>query len=227
VDETRVTVIRYPVASQPIDSRTVPKRPTFLFAGRLSPEKGVETLLSATATIRGNLLVRIIGRGPLEEALRRRVTAERLPVEIAPFIDDPEELRQEIRSATAMVVPSVSYENAPMAVLEAAAVGVPSIASRIGGIPEIVSDGVTGILVRPGDPASLARALEMVAADASCAASLGDRAWRRVRVEHDPSRHVASVVSCYTDVLARRMPGPLLLERPSSETYEDVRVGGW
>jgi glycosyltransferase involved in cell wall biosynthesis len=117
-----------------------------------------------------------------------------------------------------MVVPSISYENAPMALLEAASLGIPSVASDIGGIPELVDDGVTGLLFPPGDARSLATALEGLAVDRELATSLGRNAWKRVRSAHDPQRYLHALLVGYAEVAdrdLRRIPSAVRHGRPS------------
>ena len=203
VDVDQVMIARYPVASDACFSVDSPSRPRFVYAGRLSPEKGLDVLLAASAKLRGRADIVLVGRGPLERALSRRIASERLPIEMCGFIDDPSVLRREFRRSTAMVVPSISYENAPMAVLEAASVGLPSVASKIGGIPEIVEHDVTGLLVPPGKAEPLASALENLAADAQYAASLGKNAWKRAQTTNDPDRYLRALLSCYTEVVGK------------------------
>lgn len=121
-----------------------------LAAGRLSPEKGIETLIRAAASL-PSVPLRIAGSGP-EEA-RLRSLAASLGATNVTFLGflRKADLESERRRAMALAVPSVWYENAPLAVLEALADGLPVIASRIGGLPELVEDGVNGLLVEPRD----------------------------------------------------------------------------
>jgi glycosyltransferase involved in cell wall biosynthesis len=74
------------------------------------------------------------------------------------------------------------------------------VASAVGGVPELVDDGVTGLLVPPGDPAALAAALTRLVADPDGAAAMGRAAWTRVRSRHDPAAHVAALLDLYTEV---------------------------
>jgi glycosyltransferase involved in cell wall biosynthesis len=87
-----------------------------------------------------------------------------------------------------------------MAVLEAAAQGVPVVASAVGGIPELVPDGATGLLVPPGDVDALAGALTSLLEHPEEAAAMGRAAWARVRERHDPAAHVAALLDLYTAV---------------------------
>jgi glycosyltransferase involved in cell wall biosynthesis len=87
-----------------------------------------------------------------------------------------------------------------MAVLEAAAQGVPVVAAAVGGVPELVDDGTTGLLVPPGDAAALAGALSRLLSDPAAAERLGRAGWARVRSRHDPAAHVATLQEVYRRV---------------------------
>jgi glycosyltransferase involved in cell wall biosynthesis len=128
----------------------------FVYAGRLAPEKGLATLVRAAALSRQRLV--LAGTGPEEAALRRLTLELGADVVFAGYLDKPE-LRRLIGEARALVLPSEWYENAPVSVLEAYALGRPVIGTRIGGIPELVVHDETGILVEPGSVAMLAGAL--------------------------------------------------------------------
>ncbi|WP_419953100.1 glycosyltransferase [Methylobacterium sp.] len=132
-------------------------REGLLFVGRLTTEKGVETL-DAAARIAG-CRVTVIGTGPLAAQ-----------VAASPDLDDrgqvtPAQVRAAMRGARALIVPSLWYEGLPMVVVEAFAMGLPVIASRIGSLAEIVSDEVTGLHAAPGDAADLARAMTRILTD--------------------------------------------------------------
>lgn len=121
-----------------------------LFIGRLTAEKGVETLIRASARV-PQLPLRIAGTGPEEERLHHLVhTLGASHISFLGFVPPPE-LTQLRMHAEAVVVPSVWYENGPLAILESLGEGVPVLGSRIGGIPDIVRDGEEGLLATPGE----------------------------------------------------------------------------
>ncbi len=134
----------------------------FVYAGRLVPEKGVDTLVRAAAQARVRL--RIVGTGPEEAGLRKLAAELGGDVEFAGYLTgDP--LQAAIASARAIVVPSIWYENAPLSVLEANALARPVIGADIGGIPELIRPGETGFVFQSGCP--WRRSLRWVAPDAS------------------------------------------------------------
>jgi glycosyltransferase involved in cell wall biosynthesis len=77
---------------------------------------------------------------------------------------------------------------------------VPVVASAVGGVPELVEPGRTGLLVPPGDPAALAAALTGLGADPRRAAAMGRAGWQRVRDRHDPAAHGAALAALYAAV---------------------------
>jgi len=129
-----------------------------LFVGRLSDEKGLSTILQADLFSSLPLSIHIVGDGPLKEAVA--AAAERPGsrlVYLGPKSSD--EVSTQMYRASVLLLPSLWYEGFPMVAVEALCAGLPIIASRIGGLPEIIEDGVSGFLIRPGDHAALVEAL--------------------------------------------------------------------
>ncbi len=135
----------------------------FLLIGRLSSGKGFENVIRALAKL-PHLKIRIAGRGPDEAKLKQ--LAKTLQVSNIVFLGflNKEKLQAERRHALALVVPSVWYENAPLAALEAMAEGLVIIASRIGGLPELVIHEQNGLLVEAQDIDGWIKTLEKFAA---------------------------------------------------------------
>jgi glycosyltransferase involved in cell wall biosynthesis len=107
-------------------------------------------------------------------------------------------------AADVVVVPSVLPDPLPNSALEAAAAGCCVVASAIGGLPEILSDGRSGVLVRPGDPAALAGALAALAGDPRRREQLGRAAAHDVRERFAPARLLERVQALYDEVLGGR-----------------------
>ena len=167
----------------------------FVYAGRLAPEKGLATLLRAAALARQKLV--LAGTGPEEQRLRRLAADFGADIRFAGHLGKPD-LQRLIGEALALVLPSEWYENAPVSILEAYALGRPVIGARIGGIPELVADGETGLLVEPGNAAALAGALAGLAAlppSARAAMGAAGRDW--VRREFSPERYRERTLNLY------------------------------
>lgn len=129
----------------------------FLYFGRLSKEKGLETLLAAVSSLKVDL--RIAGSGPLEEEVKKYTEEHRNVTFLGHRTGT--ELKELVKNASFVVVPSEWYENNPMTIIEAYAAGVPVIASRIGGIPEIVLHEKTGFLFEARDMDGLTNTLKL------------------------------------------------------------------
>jgi glycosyltransferase involved in cell wall biosynthesis len=146
-----------------------------IYASRVTETKGIETLLRAYAeNPEGLPPLRVVHGGdmlPLVEA-----SAARDP-RISSFGQiSRDEVLVMMREARALVFPSIWYENFPMAITEAFAVGLPVIGSRIGALPELIQDGVNGLLFEPRNAGDLAEKLRRIAADDALAAEMGQAA---------------------------------------------------
>ena len=195
----RVRVLPNPVVAA-TEPRGVPADPPFvLYAGRLVAEKGLDTLLDAAGRLPAGVRVRVAGSGRLEGQVRARVAADELPVDVLGPLPSGD-VAAVLRAAAVAVLPAVWWENCPMAVLEAAAQGVPVVASAVGGIPELVEDGGTGLLIPPGDADALSGALTRLLERPEEGARLGAAAWARMRARHDPDAHVAGLLEAYADL---------------------------
>ena len=131
----------------------------YLFFGRLSYEKGIKTLIEAFTALNGPKL-KIVGTGPEEEMLKAYV-AEHHSEDKIEFVGyrSGDELKELIRDASFVIVPSECYENNPMTIIEAYSAGVPVIGAHIGGIPEIIDENHTGLLFPSGDVQGLKEAI--------------------------------------------------------------------
>lgn len=167
-----------------------------LYFGRLSAEKGVGTLLRAAERSAFRWPVRVVGTGPLEAELRAAFPQARFDGHLS-----GEALREALRQAAVVVIPSEWYENCPMSVLEAMAAGKPVIASRIGGIPELVAHDETGLLVPAGDADALAQAMASLMEDAERRQRLGRAAYERARQRFSDERHNQGLLEIYNSVL--------------------------
>jgi glycosyltransferase involved in cell wall biosynthesis len=163
------------------------------WTGRLLRGKGVETLLEAFALVAGelpDLRLLLIGSGEgqalsIEDELRRRSGESDLAGRVL-FAGRVERVEDALRAADLFVFPSV-FEGLGISLVEAAACGLPAVASRTGGIVDVVEDGRSGLLVPPGDLAALAEGLRALAASADRRAAMGREA-RRVALERFDER---------------------------------------
>jgi glycosyltransferase involved in cell wall biosynthesis len=180
--------------------------PRVVFLGRLAGQKGVEPLVRAFAHVRtaGARLV-MVGDGPERPAVERAVLRLGLQdrVHITGFVPH-ERVPAVLASADLLVLPAI-YEELGTVLVEAMQAGVPVVASRVGGIPEAVEDGVTGLLTDPGDLAGLAAAIDRVLSDPPLAARMRANARRRAP-RHDLEDVADAVHALYASIVADRAP---------------------
>ena len=168
-----------------------------VFAGRLSPEKGVDTLIAAIGRLGPRAVLRVAGEGP--DGGRLQALAEDLAPGRVVFLGrlDKTDTVALLRSAAVVAVPSRWYENQPMIVLEALALGTPVVATDMGGLPELVEPEATGVLVPPDDDHALADALDRLLADPEWALAMGRRGRAEVAGSHSPERHLERLDDVY------------------------------
>ncbi len=167
-----------------------------LYLGRLSKEKGVETLLRAHAAAGDTWPLVVAGTGPLADTLRSNYGSARFIGHVS-----GDELKRTVENASLLVVPSEWYENCPMSVLEAMAYGKPVVGSRMGGIPELVADGETGLLFDAGNVDQLRERLETLMASPELRRSMGRRARVRAEQEFSLDKHNERLLSIYRSLI--------------------------
>lgn len=153
-------LVPLPDISQPITEKV---GNNFLYFGRLSPEKGVATLIRAFALLRQGETLSIVGFGTEEERLKALVKELQLEGVVS-FLGSVygENLQRLLAGARAVVVPSEWYENTPYALLETLASATPVIAARSGSLPERVKDGYNGFLFESGNAEDLAKKIQIL-----------------------------------------------------------------
>ena len=177
-----------------------------LFLGHMAPEKGIFDLLDAAAAVRGAVPdLRLVCAGDGDRIAVAHY-AERLgmadAVKFTGWVG-PSGKRALFESAAVLAAPG--YDAAlPMSLVEAMAAAVPVVATAVGGIPELVSDGINGFLIAPGDSASLARALRRLLVDRELAARIGAAARDSVRLRHAAERALPRLEDLYAAMGVQR-----------------------
>ncbi len=190
-----------------------PARPSVVFIGRVTRQKGLPVLLRAAADLdRAAQLVICAGQADTPELesevseLARELPAGRAGVVWLSGMLAKREVIQLLSHATVFACPSL-YEPLGIVNLEAMACGTAVVGSRVGGIPEVVADGETGLLVPPGDPAALAAALNALVADPRWAAEMGRLGRARAEAEFGWSGIAAQTVALYAELTGASRPG--------------------
>jgi glycosyltransferase involved in cell wall biosynthesis len=172
-----------------------------LFVGRLSPEKGLGTLLMAWERLGGKVPLKIVGDGPLapevQEAQKRIPGVEWLDRKA------PEEVYALMGEASFLVFPSEWYEGFPKVLAEAFAKGLPVLASALGSQGSIVDHGRTGLHFRPGDPEDLAAKVEWLLAHPNELARMRKEARAEYEAKYTAEENYRQLMSIYQTVLER------------------------
>lgn len=199
IRHTDVRVLPNPVLPSSLPDGVVREPQTLLFLGRLEEEKGVFVLIEALALLAGRypaLRAVVAGEGNMD-ALRAAATAAGVPerLELPGWVAGEAKARLLARAGL-FVLPS-RFEGLPMALLEAQAAGLPVVATRVGGIPQVVTDGVNGLLADPDDVASLVEALVPLLADVELARRMGEIGRERVLAGYGVDRVAALLDSAW------------------------------
>lgn len=192
------------VALPPLGAKSV------LFVGRLVEKKGVDVLIDAMAVVRAidpALKLIVIGDGPLRTDLQRRALKAGIQADFRGWLK-PSDVHAAMRRALLLAVPSRTAEGGdaeglPTVIMEAMALGLPVVASRHAGIPEIISHGVTGLLIPENDAAALAEAIVALDRDQDLAGRLRGEAYADVRARFDAERQSALLEQHLLDIIAR------------------------
>jgi glycosyltransferase involved in cell wall biosynthesis len=174
---------------------------SLLFMGRIEEIKGVIPLLQACAQVPD---VKLILAGSVGEPLADRLPGLLPPNAVYVGLKKPQELRALLSHARAVVVPSLWYENQPFGMLEAFAASRPVIASDLGGMKELIERSGAGLLVPPGDVATLAAAMRSMASDPQRARQMGARAHQYAMAAHRPELHYERLMGIYSKAIEGR-----------------------
>jgi sugar transferase (PEP-CTERM/EpsH1 system associated) len=170
--------------------------------GRLHPQKDFATLLAAITQVRKHIpTVRLllVGDGELRDELESQARSLGLS-EIVTFVGSRTDVPQILAAVDVFTLSSL-WEGMSNAVLEAMAAELPVVATAVGGTPEVVVDGVTGLLVPPHDPTSLARALTTLLREPALRRKMGQAGRERVQEQFSVERMVCRTEALYTEVL--------------------------
>lgn len=177
--------------------------------GRLDPVKDQSGLIAAfkllcdsSPTTAARWRLTIVGEGTCRKDLETQIARLGLADRVC-LLGDRKDVPEILAECDVFALSSVA-EGIPLTLLEAMAAGLPIVATRVGGVGEVVADGVTGTLVEPGKPGVLARALRSYVEDASRRGQHGDAGRQRVEQRFSLSAMLAGYTSLYDEVLARR-----------------------
>jgi len=202
----RINHCGVPLEEYPLRASPAGGSPRIVSIGRLVDYKGFTTLLRALKRLREEgreISCDIVGDGPLEPRLRAEMREMKLDgtVRILGAMTISE-VKESLRSASACVLACERGRNGlmdgiPVVLMEAMALGVPAVSTRISGIPELIEDGTTGLLAEPGDPESLAKTMKRLFDDPALGARLVPAARARIEKEFDAARNAGALLDLF------------------------------
>lgn len=169
----------------------------FLYLGRISYEKGVEFLLESFTKLTEYKLV-VAGTGEKLDQYKKMYSSSN--IEYLGFVEGNRKINL-IQHATAIIIPSICYENFPMAIAEAFSIGTPVIASEIGSIPFIVQNNTNGLLFKTGDLFSLKDACKILIQDGNKREEMGDNGHKQFLQEMEITKNIKKLVEIYLELL--------------------------
>ena len=169
------------------------------FVGNIRPVKGVRYLLEAMSKMNPDLNVHLLLVGTIRDPAIERMAKRNDHVHCVGFRRDATQL---IGACDLTVMPSIEREGLPKAVLEAMAQGVAPIVTRVGGLPELVEDGTSGLLVPPRNAPALCEAITSLATDTHLRKRLGDAAKARIEGPFNIAQTVEKTLAFYQQVLS-------------------------
>ena len=174
----------------------------FIYLGRLSNEKGLFTLINAMRSVQTDIQLWIVGTGPLEERIRMSIQELGLDDRIKLLgFKSGQELKGILQNAMFNIVPSECYENAPYSVLEMMAYGKSSIGSKIGGIPELIEDGKTGLVFETGNPDDLALKINRFLTNPELPLNFGKTARQVLETKFSGENHYRNLMNIYESAI--------------------------
>ena len=168
---------------------------------RFVPQKDHNTLLRAIQSVNGKYRLALVGGGELEHRFRERVRKQRVSEKVI-VLGERRDIPEILRASDIFVL-STNWEGLPRSVIEAMMAGLPVVATHVGGVPELVEDGVTGFLVPPKDPQALAEALRKLIDDPELRKRMGQAGREKALREFTLDRMLRETERVYQEVLGK------------------------
>jgi glycosyltransferase involved in cell wall biosynthesis len=174
-----------------------------VYFGRLVEEKGLFTLLMAIKQTPEVKLL-LIGDGTYKEALKKIAAQEKIKnIEFLGYLQK-ENIKEAVRDALGVIVPSIWYDASPLVIYESFAMGKAVVGSAIGGIPELIDDGVNGLLFKAGDVDNLAEKIKYLFQYKDKISQMGENARKKAASEYSPDVHYEKILDLYQNLIRRK-----------------------
>jgi glycosyltransferase involved in cell wall biosynthesis len=166
-----------------------------IFVGRLSHEKGVQSLLDAWGRLKGDQKLKILGDGPLAETVANAAAQDQRIEWMGPQSSDV--VLSQVGNAKFLIMPSIWFETFGLTMIEAFAKGTPVLAAKIGTMEEIVTDGQTGLFFAPGQAADLAKAVQQYIDNPAVLQSMRGAARREFEQKYTAQANYEALINIY------------------------------
>jgi glycosyltransferase involved in cell wall biosynthesis len=194
-DRERIFILPHMTPFQ--DERINTKKEKYVaYVGRISPEKGIDTIFSAAKRI-STIPIKLAGDGPNLNELSRKAPPN---VKLLGRLEH-KELEAFYQNAKFLVVPSKWYEVFGMVTLEAMSFGLPVIASKIGGLPELVKNNKSGLLIDPDNPEDLAKKIKLLWENQNLCIKMGQEGKNNVFQEHSENIYFERIMKIYNTAI--------------------------
>ncbi len=192
-----------------------------VFIGRFMANKGLPILLNAWKRISAQYPLQVVGDGPERPALETEVPESQLSGITFRGRLSRDAVMETIKGARYIIVPSTLYEGFPMCIVESFACGTPVLCSRLGSLPEIVEDGVTGLHFNPGDAEDLASKVEWAWNHPLELTKMGRAARVKYETDYSAEKNYSLLMGIYEQALAAYgLPGVAAAKRPGDVQFE-------
>lgn len=172
----------------------------FLYVGRLSPEKGIHYLLEAMVSLPKEIKLHIVGSGSEENRLKKMAGELNLNNVEFKGLKYADELLEEYHNCIATILPCNCFETFGVTIIESFACGKPVIASRVGAIPEIISDGEDGFLIEPGNIEELRGKIETFFYNNQMVITMGQKARKKAENNYNSADHIVKIIDLYNSL---------------------------
>ncbi|MGC8691195.1 MAG: glycosyltransferase [Caldisericum sp.] len=200
--KTKAVVVRNAIPIEEKTEESKHKVYDVLFVGRLEKAKGVDILIKAVSELRFrysmSLKVAVVGEGALRSEYEKLAKDLSL-IDSMEFLGLRKDVTGLMKRSKLFVLPS-RWEGLPMVILEAMANGIPVIATKVGGIPEVIEDGKDGIFVEPENPEELSKAILMLLDDDNLRNLISSNAYKKVKEEYSIEKYTKTLLSLYKEL---------------------------
>jgi glycosyltransferase involved in cell wall biosynthesis len=201
--QRKSVVISNGVLVSDLSNRSPIKKYDVLFVGRLTKAKGVDILIKAINILkekyRKEIRAAIVGKGYLEEELKELVKELGIGEEVE-FLGIRSDIERLMKSTKLFVLTS-RWEGLPLTILEAMSSGAGIIATKVGGVPEVIQNGKEGILISPEDPTALARAIAELLKDRELRVKMGINAYKKVKEKYSIEVYSKNILEFYKSLI--------------------------